>query len=144
VPSQSLNYLDYDDFHFVLFSSIEEQLNYDSSDPLPDYRKEKSEELRKILTFVQEDDYYPSLESKAAYLLTSIVQGHIYSNGNKRLGLITMFVFLITNGYWLKVKSGELTELCLYIADKERNKNATFDELKQFAEIFIKEHLEKV
>lgn len=143
MPSHALNYLDYTDFHLLLFSTIEEQYNYDPTDPLPDYRKENSQELIKILTFVKHDSFYPTLEAKAAYLLTSIIKNHVYSNGNKRLALITMLFFLFINEYLLATKTGELKNLCLFIADKEQNNNMGFDKLKAYAETFIRDRLEK-
>lgn len=141
MPSPTVKYLSFEDFTVLLFEVIQEQLNYDPNDPLPDYRKENSQSLEKVLTLVQNDSYYPTVVGKAAYLFVSIIEGHIYSNGNKRLGLVTLLYFLIINRLTVKVAVGELSDLCLYIADKERNNNATFEQLKLFAEKFLKERM---
>lgn len=129
--SRILNYLDYDAFSRLLFGLVKEQLNNDSSDPLPDYRKENSENLEKILGFVR-SDLYPTLVDKSAYLFVAVVKGHIYSNGNKRLGFVTLMYFLFINGFALDFKPGEAKELALYVADSFRNHQASFDELKQY------------
>lgn len=47
---------------------------------------------RSMLTF------YPDLFDKAAYLFININLGHFFSNGNKRLSLVTSLYFLIING----------------------------------------------
>lgn len=141
MSSQSLNYLDYKTFSQLLFSTVEEQLNFDSTDPLPDFRRENSENLEKILGLIQNNTYYPTLSDKAAYLFVSIIEGHIYSNGNKRLATVAFLYFLITNGYKVKFKGGELAELSLYIADKKRNKDASFDDLKAYTTNFLQKHI---
>ncbi len=138
---KDIEYIDYKDFLYLLFGIIEEHLNYDPNDPLPDYRKENAESLDKILTFVRDDELYPTLITKAAYLFVSITDGHVYSNGNKRLGLITTVYFLAINGYDLDVKFGELYDLSLFVADRSRNSAASFDQLKTYAEKFINDHL---
>ncbi len=143
MPSPTVNYPSYEDFLRILFSIIEEQLNTDANDPLPDYRKENSEQLQKILHFVQDDRYYPDLTAKAAYLFTSITTNHIYSNGNKRLALVSMLYFLFVNDVDIKVATGELRNIAIYVADSMENKQASFDELKEYVKKFIEEKTKK-
>ncbi|MCD2498436.1 type II toxin-antitoxin system death-on-curing family toxin [Microbacterium nymphoidis] len=45
------------------------------------------------------EDAYPSIEEKAAALLSSLSQNHALFDGNKRISLILTFVFLELNGY---------------------------------------------
>lgn len=137
MSSPRINYLDYDTFSRILFSIIEEQLDYDPSDPLPDYRKEHAAGLEKILVLVKNDIYYPEILDKASYLFVSIVEGHIYSNGNKRLGLVTMLYFLTMNHISMTARSEELVDLCLFVADKKRNSNLSFDDLKIYVRNFL-------
>lgn len=143
MSSLEINYINYEDFARILFALVEEQFDYDPSDPLPDYRAENSEQLHTILTFIQNDEHYPALEEKSAYLFVSIVKNHIYSNGNKRLALITFLYFLIINGMMINCKIGELKEMAIYVADKDNNKAATFDELKVHVCKFISPRLYK-
>ncbi len=140
MPSHDIKYLDYESFSQLLFSIVEEEFSYDPTDPLPDYRREDSASLEKILSLIQNDQYYADLFAKAAYLFVSIVEGHIYSNGNKRLGMVAMLYFLFSNSYKGKFVTGELYELCLYVADKERNNDASFQTLKAYTEEFLKNH----
>ena len=45
-------------------------------------------------------DAYPTLGSKAAALLDSLVNNHALVDGNKRLGWLATVVFLDLNGWW--------------------------------------------
>jgi death on curing protein len=45
------------------------------------------------------EEAYPSIEEKAAALLSSLSQNHALFDGNKRISLILTFVFLELNGY---------------------------------------------
>lgn len=68
-------------------------------------------------------DAYPDLATKAAALVQSIVSNHALVDGNKRLGLATLFTFLGVNGarlgwsndeaydFIIAISSGELTDL---------------------------------
>ena len=45
---------------------------------------------------------YPTIESKAALYLFNITENHIFSDGNKRTGLLSLHIFLKINGFQLK------------------------------------------
>ena len=55
-------------------------------------------------------DLYPTLAEKAAALCFSLVQGHPFVDGNKRLGHAAMETFLVLNG----------TEMNAPVDDQER------------------------
>lgn len=44
------------------------------------------------------DDLYPDLPAKAAALFDALVNGHCFSDGNKRTALLVMIEFLARNG----------------------------------------------
>lgn len=46
---------------------------------------------------------YPSVEEQAAQLLYSIIKGHSFSDGNKRIGSFLFIWFLEQNGFRLKI-----------------------------------------
>jgi|GEM_PF-5278895 len=52
-----------------------------------------------VLQGVQMDNFYPTVEEKAAYLLMQINKGHFFSNGNKRVALVTTLTFVLENDY---------------------------------------------
>lgn len=63
------------------------------------------------------DDIYPTTQHKAARLAFSIVKNHPFVDGNKRIGLFVMLVFLELNGIALTYTQPELVELGLGLAD---------------------------
>jgi len=75
--------------------------HYANHETIPDYRSEKRglEKMDGVLQGVQMDNFYPTLEEKAAYLLIQINKGHFFSNGNKRVALVTTLTFVLENDY---------------------------------------------
>lgn len=62
-------------------------------------------------------DIYSTLEEKAARLCYSLVNNHAFIDGNKRIGILAMLVFLEMNGIILDCNDDELIKLGLGIAD---------------------------
>ena len=52
-----------------------------------------------ILEQVKNDDYYPEIEDKVAYLFFSLNKYHCFQDGNKRIALAASIQFLNLNGY---------------------------------------------
>ncbi len=69
------------------------------SEPAPNYELDESgmADLGKVLYMVTVDDYYSSFSEKAAYLITSIAGSQYFKNGNKRLALVVLLLFLMGN-----------------------------------------------
>jgi death-on-curing protein len=59
---------------------------------------------------------YPSVQQKAARLCHSIINDHPFIDGNKRIGIHAMLVFLLMNGVDLIYTQQELVELGLGLA----------------------------
>ncbi|MBD5147279.1 MAG: type II toxin-antitoxin system death-on-curing family toxin [Oscillibacter sp.] len=59
---------------------------------------------------------YPSVQQKAARLCCSLVRNHPFVDGNKRIGVHTMLVFLALNGVELSYTQEELIALGLSLA----------------------------
>lgn len=62
-------------------------------------------------------ELYPSIQSKAARLCYGLVRNHAMLDGNKRIGVHTMLVFLTINGYELEYTQKELSDLILNEAE---------------------------
>lgn len=62
-------------------------------------------------------DLYPGIIDKAAKLAYSLVNNHCFVDGNKRIGLYAMLIFLETNEIKLKFDKQELISLGLGLAD---------------------------
>lgn len=61
-------------------------------------------------------DPYPTLEEKAAALLHSLVGNHALLDGNRRLGLAAVIVFLGINGRRLTMSNDEAYDLVIAVA----------------------------
>jgi death-on-curing protein len=79
---------------------------------------------------------YPTISHKAAILMWSIIDGHVFADGNKRTGIASTHVFLSRNNYSILSDIHELKELALYIANKSIS-GATYEDIVQW----LKEHI---
>ncbi|MCL2652829.1 MAG: type II toxin-antitoxin system death-on-curing family toxin [Propionibacteriaceae bacterium] len=62
-------------------------------------------------------ELYPSLIEKAARLVFGLISNHPFVDGNKRVGVTAMAVFLHGNGIELDITNDELAALGLSLAD---------------------------
>lgn len=56
-------------------------------------------------------DMYPTVAEKAAVLAWTIINGHVFHDGNKRTGMHTMELFLRQNGYKLNATNKEIVAI---------------------------------
>lgn len=63
------------------------------------------------------DELYPTIQAKAARLGYGLIKNHCMIDGNKRIGVHAMLVFLAINGIELLYTQKELYETILSIAD---------------------------
>ncbi|MBP1566915.1 MAG: type II toxin-antitoxin system death-on-curing family toxin [Oscillospiraceae bacterium] len=66
-------------------------------------------------------DLYPALIQKAARLGQSLISNHPFVDGNKRIGIHTMLVFLAANGVEIECTQKELIDVGLSLADGTMN-----------------------
>ena len=59
---------------------------------------------------------YRGLIGKAAILFYLLIKNHPFLNGNKRIAIAALLVFLDTNGRWLHVATREFYELAKWVA----------------------------
>ena len=62
------------------------------------------------------DELYPTIQAKAARLGYGLIKNHCMIDGNKRIGMHAMLVFLALNGIELKYMQKELYETILDVA----------------------------
>ncbi len=63
------------------------------------------------------EDIYKTIQAKAARLGFSLINNHPFVDGNKRIGILAMLVFLEINGIEIICTDEELVELGLGVAD---------------------------
>ncbi len=85
-----------------------------STEPAPNYEFERLglEKLKTIFDLMQSDRYEQLLE-KAAYMFCSIIDGHPFSNGNKRMAVAALSYFLLKNGCRMSPVSMEAVRAAL-------------------------------
>lgn len=59
---------------------------------------------------------YPGLKSKAAILFYLLIKNHPFQNGNKRIAVTTLFVFLAINYKWINIDNQELYNFAVWVA----------------------------
>ena len=65
--------------------------------------------------------FYPTKEEKGARLGYTLVSNHAFVDGNKRIGIHTMLVFLAANGVEIECTQKELIDVGLSLADGTMN-----------------------
>ncbi len=76
-------------------------------------------------SFLHKDIY----EMAAAYIF-HLIKDHPFFDGNKRVGVLSMIVFLELNGYLISFTNDELAELGLSVASSKINKKEIVEKLK--------------
>jgi len=76
-------------------------------------------------------DLYPAIIEKAAALAVSLVQGHPFVDGNKRVGHAAMETFLVLNGTEIDAPVGDQERLMLDLAAGRIGRNHLIDWLRQ-------------
>ena len=66
-------------------------------------------------------DMYPSIQQKGARLGYGLIANHAFIDGNKRIGVHAMLVFLTMNGIELSYTQEELADMVLKAASGEFN-----------------------
>lgn len=81
---------------------------------------------------------YGGLVGKAAIMFYLMVKNHPFQNGNKRIAMTALFVFLYKNTKWLKTDNKELYNFAVWVAGSPpKLKN----EVVKAVEHFIKSYL---
>ncbi len=68
------------------------------------------------------EDLYKTLEEKAQQLCNSLIRGHPFLDGNKRIGVLAMLIFMNLNKKELNFTNEEIVNFALKIAKGNENK----------------------
>jgi len=112
-------------------------------EPIPDFGSRFPQVLESCLatpfqTFSKKD-LYRTLKDKAAILFYLLIKNHPFENGNKRVAVTSLLVFLQFNGYWLKTTPDELYRLAVWVAESMPiAKDGVCKSITDFIKKFIK------
>jgi death-on-curing protein len=85
--------------------------------------------LSSVLEHVQNDFYYPDLESKVCHLFYSINKNHAFNDGNKRSSIVLSSYFLEINSCDNIVSKfmQEMENITVHVADNKIDKDLLFE-----------------
>lgn len=125
---------------YSAFEMAREHMTWD--EPIPDFKSRYPNVLESCVatpfqTFSRKP-LYRKLTGKGAMLFYLMIKNHPFENGNKRIAVMTLLVFLYLNRKWLNVSSDELYMFAVGVA--AGNPKLKDENLKQI-EKFLEEHL---
>ena len=128
------------DVEYVAFRLANEHLSF--NEPIPDFSTRFPRVLEScVVTPFQKfggKDLYPSLVSKASILFYLMIKNHPFVNGNKRIAITTLLVFLHGNNKWLRADSQELYNFTVWVAESPaRFKEQVVDAIQKF----VRDHM---
>jgi death-on-curing protein len=128
---------------YIAFKLARKELSFD--EPIPDFSTRFPNALESCLAVPFQSfsgkSLYPTLVSKAAMLFYLLIKNHPFQNGNKRIAMTALFVFLYRNGKWLEVDTQGLYNFTMWVAQSPRTVK---DETVKATEKFLKTHLVKL
>lgn len=123
------------DVEYLAFRLAKEHLTFD--EPIPDFSTRFPHILESCLltpfqTFSGKG-LYPSLVAKAGVLFYLMIKNHPFQNGNKRIAITTLLVFLLFNGKWIRADTQELYNFTVWVAQSPSGlKDPVVDAIQKF------------
>lgn len=114
----------------------------DWNEPIPHFSTRFPNKLESCLmapfqTFGKKD-LYKGLVAKASVFFYLLIKNHPFQNGNKRIAVTSLLVFLYKNGKWLRISNQEIYNFSVWIAASPAQvKDQTIDAIGAF----LKKHL---
>ena len=128
---------------YIAYRLAREMLSFD--EPIPDFSSRFPNILESCLAVpfqsFSRKPLYPGLISKASILFYLLIKNHPFQNGNKRIAITTLFVFLYKNKKWIKVDTQELYNFAVWVA---QSPSKVKDETVRAIEKFLKTYLVSV
>lgn len=125
---------------YLAFRLAREHLSF--HEPIPDFSTRFPNILEScVLTPFQQfggKHLYPSLAAKAAMLFYLMIKNHPFQNGNKRIAITTLLVFLSGNHKWLRVDMQGFYNFTVWVASSPAECK---DEVVSAIEGFVRRHL---
>ena len=128
---------------YIAFKLARQRLSFD--EPIPDFSTRFPNVLESCLaTPFQSFDrksLYPTLLAKASILFYLLIKNHPFQNGNKRIAMTVLFVFLYKNEKWLEVNTQELYNFTVWVT---QSPGTVKDETVKATEKFLRRYLVKL
>ncbi len=128
---------------FIAFQLAQELMAW--NEPIPEFTTRFPQKLESCLetpfqTF-QRKPLYKGLTGKATALFYFLVKNHPFQNGNKRIAVTTLLVFLHKNKKWITVSPDALYRFAVSVAESDAKDK---DKTMEFIKLFIEKYLENL
>jgi prophage maintenance system killer protein len=125
---------------YIAFRLAQELMSF--NEPIPDFSTRLPNILESCLNLPFQSAFgkslYRRLLPKGSILFYLMIKNHPFQNGNKRIAITTLFVFLHKNGKWLKVDTQELYNFTVWIAQSpSKLKDETVRAIEKFLRLNI-------
>ena len=128
------------DVEYLAFRLAKEHLSF--NEPIPDFSTRYPNILESCVVIpfqtFSSKALYPSLVAKASILFYLMIKNHPFQNGNKRIAITTLLLFLLYNSKWLKVEAQKLYNFTKWVAESQAELK---DEVVAAIQKFIRKHL---
>lgn len=108
-----------EDFEFICFDTARKFLEL--NEPIPDYSTRENSLLESSLAAPRQAYEFSnaSLEKQASILFYSLIKNHPFKNGNKRIAVVTLLVFLSLNNRWIEINPSFFYEIAVLVAKSD-------------------------
>jgi death-on-curing family protein len=125
---------------YIAFQIAQDYMTF--NEPIPDFSTRFPNILESSLAVPFQRfgnrDLYKGLTAKAAILFYLLVKNHPFQNGNKRIAMTTLLVFLYKNQKWLKIDNKELYNFAIWVAQSPaRLKNEVVKGIEKFLKTYL-------
>ena len=129
---------------YIAFKLAQEIMSF--NEPTPDFSTRFPNILESCLATPFQSfsgkSLYSGLIAKASILFYLMTKNHPFQNGNKRIAMTTLFVFLYKNDKWIDVDTKELYNFTMWITQSpSKAKEETVNAIKKFLSSYITKHL---
>lgn len=125
---------------YTAFRLAKELMSY--NEPIPDFITRFPNILESCLITpfygFGRKPFYKGIAGKGAILFYLMIKNHPFQNGNKRIAITALFLFLSKNEKWLKVDSKALYNFAVWVAESPAKLKT---ETVQAVEHFLKDYL---
>lgn len=125
---------------FTAFELAKELMSW--NEPIPDFGTRFPKKLESCLETpfgkFSKKDLYKGLVGKASILFYLMIKNHPFQNGNKRIAVMTLLVFLVNNKKWLRIDENELYQFAVKVAG---SKASEYQKILLYIQYIIRNHL---
>jgi len=112
------------------------------NEPIPDFITRFPNILESCLAVpfqkFNKKNLYKGIIGKGAILFYLMIKNHPFQNGNKRIAMTTLFVFLHKNKKWLDVNNQELYNFAVWVAQSPpKFKKETVQAIEKFLNNYL-------